>query len=42
MIIKECVPLMCDVNAVCKVQENVQDCYCREGYRGDGTECEGM
>ena len=41
MVGMECVPLTCDENAVCEVRENVQDCYCMEGYRGDGTECEG-
>ncbi|KAJ8032904.1 Ficolin-2 [Holothuria leucospilota] len=29
----------CDVNAVCEERDNVRQCYCNEGYAGDGQTC---
>lgn len=29
----------CDVNAVCEERDNVRQCYCNEGYTGDGQTC---
>ncbi|PIK44423.1 putative IgGFc-binding protein [Apostichopus japonicus] len=34
-----CFNITCSENAVCELQGSFQDCYCNEGYRGDGLEC---
>lgn len=30
----------CDENAVCSVKNGVRDCFCNNGYQGNGTYCE--
>ena len=38
----ECQPLSCHTDlADCTLQDGVRNCYCHEGYEGDGTTCEG-
>lgn len=34
-----CFNITCSENAVCELQGSFQDCYCNEGYTGDGLEC---
>ncbi|KAJ8033589.1 Angiopoietin-related protein 1 [Holothuria leucospilota] len=29
----------CSPNAACRVKDNVRQCYCNEGYQGDGETC---
>ena len=36
----ECSDLLCDEFARCGVQGGARDCYCKDGYVGDGLECE--
>lgn len=35
-----CVDLDCDANAVCETRGGVHQCYCNEGFQGNGTYCE--
>ncbi|XP_033095406.1 IgGFc-binding protein-like, partial [Anneissia japonica] len=35
-----CVILTCDVNAVCDIIDGVRNCYCTNGYQGDGRTCD--
>ncbi|CAH1775918.1 unnamed protein product [Owenia fusiformis] len=35
-----CTPLKCDVNATCYINEGILDCYCVDGYMGNGATCE--
>ena len=37
----QCSNVTCAVEAVCTIEEGVRDCYCLEGYAGNGRECEG-
>ena len=37
----KCEALECHADAVCEIQEGILDCYCKEGHKGDGRECEG-
>ena len=36
----ECSDLQCDKFAKCGVQGGIRACYCKDGYVGDGLECE--
>ncbi|XP_071830391.1 IgGFc-binding protein-like [Apostichopus japonicus] len=36
----ECAPISCDVNAVCISKNGVNQCYCADGYEGNGITCE--
>ncbi|PIK58526.1 fibrinogen-like protein [Apostichopus japonicus] len=35
-----CEDYTCSTNAVCNVRNEVRQCYCNEGYEGDGETCE--
>lgn len=37
----ECRPLKCHDDATCKIESGLWDCYCNEGYQGNGTQCTG-
>ena len=37
----ECEPLTCHADAVCEARNETRDCYCREGFEGDGILCLG-
>ncbi|CAD5119519.1 DgyrCDS8121 [Dimorphilus gyrociliatus] len=36
----DCKPLKCSDDATCKIEEGSWDCYCNEGYKGDGKTCD--
>ncbi|KAJ8042690.1 IgGFc-binding protein [Holothuria leucospilota] len=36
----ECTEIECDINAQCDVRDGKRDCYCNDGYVGNGTLCE--
>lgn len=36
----ECIELLCDENAECDIRGGVRNCFCNEGYVGNGTFCE--
>jgi hypothetical protein len=35
-----CTSMECDESATCDVKGGVRDCYCNEGYAGDGINCQ--
>lgn len=35
-----CVSYDCDVNSECILRNGVRGCFCQDGYRGDGLQCE--
>ncbi|PIK34073.1 putative zonadhesin, partial [Apostichopus japonicus] len=35
-----CAPYDCDVNSECILRNGVRGCFCQDGYRGDGLQCE--
>ncbi|PIK52881.1 putative zonadhesin-like [Apostichopus japonicus] len=35
-----CEDYVCNTNAVCDVRNGVRQCYCNEGYEGDGENCQ--
>ncbi|XP_070564050.1 zonadhesin-like [Ptychodera flava] len=37
----DCVAIRCDPNAYCGDEGGVRNCYCEEGYHGNGKKCEG-
>ncbi|PIK53640.1 putative angiopoietin-related protein 7-like [Apostichopus japonicus] len=37
-----CKDYTCSTNAVCDVKNEVRQCYCNEGYEGDGETCESL
>ncbi|XP_071836587.1 uncharacterized protein [Apostichopus japonicus] len=37
-----CENYRCSTNAVCDVKNEVRQCYCNEGYEGDGETCEAL
>ncbi|XP_071835476.1 zonadhesin-like isoform X2 [Apostichopus japonicus] len=37
-----CEGFRCDTNAVCDVENEVRQCYCNDGYEGDGETCESL
>jgi hypothetical protein len=37
-----CRPLTCHDQATCRSEDGVLDCYCDEGFKGDGRICNGM
>ncbi|XP_077996404.1 alpha-tectorin-like [Glandiceps talaboti] len=34
-----CTGIACDENAGCEIRDGVRDCYCNDGYLGDGISC---
>ena len=36
----ECWDMQCHNSAKCDVQGGIRDCYCRDGFVGDGLNCE--
>ncbi|KAJ8038778.1 IgGFc-binding protein [Holothuria leucospilota] len=36
----QCEAYNCDENSECDTRNGIRDCYCQEGYRGDGFQCE--
>ena len=34
-----CTPYGCNQFADCKIQNGVRDCYCQDGFKGDGQIC---
>ena len=39
--IDECISSLCHTNAMCKNTIGSYICKCKEGFTGDGTNCEG-
>ena len=35
-----CTDMACDESAECGIKDGVRDCYCKEGFVGDGIECQ--
>ena len=40
--IDECEISPCDANAICENTEGSYECYCKNGFSGNGFNCSGM